>query len=151
MGVRGNIFQGSGCIIKGTEATMSVTAVKPVHALTGSHQTPVIYDPSCRPLLTNPVRTALDGLISLLTQEAEQKTVPVLKMDVRGFSDPEEDGRQIVVRQWVRLPAREAFLYWDSLGPAYEAWLHSAPEGLKPVYTEQIAFEIRWSEDATKV
>lgn len=68
---------------------MSITAVKPTP--TGPHQTPIIYDPSCRPLLTNPVRAALDGLISLLTREAEQKIVPVLKLDVRGFSDPEED------------------------------------------------------------
>ena len=101
---------------------MSVTAVKPAPA--GRHQTPIIYDPSCRPLLTNPIRAALDGLISLLTREAEQNIIPVLKIDVRGFFDPEEDSHQ-VVRQWVSLPAREAFLYWDSLGPAYEAWMRS--------------------------
>jgi len=128
---------------------MSVTAVKPTSM--AQHRTPVLYDPSSRPLLTGPVRTALDGLISLLTQEAERKIVPVLKLDVRGFSDPEEDNHQIVVRQWVSLPAREAFLYWDSLGTAYEAWMRSAPEELMPVYTEQIAFEIRWSDDATEL
>ena len=122
---------------------MSVTAVKSVHPRPGPHQTPIVYDPSCRPLLTNPVQAALNGLIALLTQEAEQKIVPVLKMDVRGFSDPEEDSHQVVVRQWVDLPARAAFLYWDSLGPAYEAWMRSAPEELMPIYAEQIAFEVR--------
>lgn len=130
---------------------MPITAVKPTPASTDHHRIPTDYDPSCRPLLTGDVRAALDGLISLLGREAEQKIVPVIKMDVRGFSDPEEGGHQVVVRQWVKLSAREAFLYWDSLGPAYEAWMHSAPEELRPVYTEQIAFEIRWSEDETEL
>jgi len=130
---------------------MSITAVKPAPAPSGRHQTPVVYDLSCRPLLTGPVRAALDGLVSLLTRGAEQSSVPVIRIDVRGFSDPEEGAQQVVVRQWVDLPAREAFPYWDSLGPAYEAWLHSAPEGLAAVYTEQIAFEIRWSEDAAEL
>ena len=130
---------------------MSITAVKPAPVPSGRSQTPVVYDPFCRSLLTSPVRAALDGLISLLAREAERNNVPVLKVDVRGFSDPEEGGNQVVVRQWVDLPAREAFRYWDSLGPAYEAWMHSAPEGLAAFYTEQIAFEIRWSEDATEL
>lgn len=134
-----------------TEETMPATAVKPIPAFTDHHQTSIVYLPSCRPLLTSDVRVALDGLISLLAREAEQKAVPVLKMDVRGFSDPEEDSHQVVVRQWVKLPARQAFLYWDSLGPAYEAWMHSASKELMPIYTEQIAFEIRWSEDETEL
>lgn len=130
---------------------MSITAVKPDLAPLGHHQTPIVYDPSCRPLLTGPVRAALDELVSLLTHGAERSGVPILRIDVRGFFDPEEGAQQVVVRQWVDLPAREAFPYWDGLGPAYEAWMHSAPEGLADVYTEQIAFEIRWSEDATEL
>lgn len=90
-------------------------------------------------------------MISLLARGAEQSSVPVIRIDVRGFFDPEEGAQQVVVRQWVDLPAREAFHYWDGLGPAYEAWMQSAPEDLASVYTEEIAFEIRWSEDATEL
>ncbi len=130
---------------------MSITAVKPDPSAISHHPIPIVYDPSCRPFLTAPVQAALGELIALLMRGAEQENVPVLKVDVRGFSDPEEDSHQVVVRQWVKLPAREAFGYWESLGPAYEAWMHSAPEELMPVYTDQVAFEVRWSEDETEL
>lgn len=130
---------------------MSVTTIKPNSIRVSHHQIPIIYDPSCRPLLTSQVLAALDELIPLLMREAEQKNVPVLKVDVRSFYDPEEDSHQIVVRQWVKLPADQAFRYWDGLGPAYETWMHSAPEISVSLYADQIAFEVRWSEDENEL
>ena len=125
---------------------MSATAVAEPNAAL-RHPTPILYDLSCRPLLTDDLRAALESLISLLTRAAARQRVPVLRLDVCGFSDPEEDNAQVVVRQWVRLPPREALSYWDSLSPDYEAWLRSCV-GLMPDAAERLTFEIRWTENA---
>lgn len=126
---------------------MSVTAIKAVPNPIANGRIPILYAPSCQSLLTGDIRAALDELTSLLIRSAAQQNVPVLKIDVRGFSDPDEDNAQVVVRQWVKLPPREALHYWDSLGPDYETWLRSYPEARQSTVTDQIAFEIRWTED----
>ncbi len=126
---------------------MSVTAIKAVPNPIANSRLPILYAPSCQPLLTGDICAALDELISLLIRSATQQNVPVLKIDVRGFSDPKEDNSQIVVRQWVKLPPSEAFHYCDSLGPEYETWLRSFPEVRQSTITDQIAFEIRWTDD----
>lgn len=125
---------------------MSATTITAEPITTLRPQMPVVYDSSCRSLLTDDVRPAVESLVSLLTHAAARQHIPVLRLDVRGFTDPEEENAQIVVRQWVRLTPPEALHYWDSLGPSYEAWLRSCSD-LMPDATEQVAFEVRWTED----
>lgn len=126
---------------------MSVTVLEAARTPAIGSRVSIHYSPSCQSLLTADVRAALDALILLLIRGAEQQKVPILKIDVRGFSDPEEDNPQVVVRQWVNLPPGEALDYWESLGQEYKSWLHSFPEDLKQIAAEKIAFEIRWVDD----
>lgn len=107
---------------------------------------PIVTDPSALPLLTDRVQNALQSFRSFLAHEARRNGIPVSKIEVRGFSDPEEDTQEIVVSQWVKVPADMALDYWDQVGAAFECWLTTQPVAIAQLLQERMALEIRWEE-----
>ncbi|MDO8673785.1 MAG: hypothetical protein Q7O66_20435 [Dehalococcoidia bacterium] len=73
--------------------------------------------------------------------------MPVSKIEVSGFVDPEEGTEEVVVTQWVRVSRQTALEYWDRLGPSVEVWVDFLPERLARVVTERIAIEVRCDID----
>lgn len=107
-------------------------------------QPEVIIKPSARPMLTDRVRATLNRLVVLLERQARQNFIPIDKIEVDGFVDPEEDTEEVVVTQWVRISAEAALDYWDRLGATLEAWIDLLPEELARIAAERIAVEVRW-------
>ncbi|MBI3248857.1 MAG: hypothetical protein HYZ50_20335 [Deltaproteobacteria bacterium] len=108
---------------------------------------PIVTDPSARPLLTDRVQRALQSFfLPFLDHEARRNGIPVSKIEIRGFSDPEEDTQEIVVSQWVKVPADMALDYWDQVGAAFECWLTTQPVAIAQLLQERMALEIRWEE-----
>lgn len=108
-----------------------------------------IIHPSARPFLTDRVQEILERLKPLLKREAHRNFIPVSKIEVSGFVDPEEDIEEVVITQWVRVPVQEALDYWDRLGAALEVWIDSLPAQLTRVAIERISVEVRWGIDST--
>ncbi len=104
--------------------------------------------PSARSMLTDRMQETLNRLLALLTQEARRNFIPVSKIEIRGFVDPEEDTKEVVVTQWVKVPPSTALDYWDRLGAAVELWIDYLPETLASIVVERIAIEVRWDADA---
>lgn len=86
----------------------------------------VSYAPEVESLLTGPVPALLDGFLNVLAQMPQGSLV---QTEVGVFCDPEEDTRQIVVRQWVPLARPALSNYLAEIGQAVETWL----ESLSPV------------------
>jgi len=112
-------------------------------------QPEVIIDPSASPILTDRVRATIDHLLVLLEREARRSFVPVSKIEVSGFVDPEEDTEEVVVTQWVNVSPQFALDYWDRLGATIEVWIDFLPEELTRVAAERLAIEVRWNVDDT--
>lgn len=108
-----------------------------------SVQPQVIIHPSARSLLTDRMEAALLRLIPLLESEARRSFVPVTKIEVTGFVDPEEDTDEVVVTVWVKLSPPEALNYWDKLGGSVELWTDYLPADLAEVAEERLAIEVR--------
>lgn len=111
----------------------------------------VVVQASARPMLTDRVEAALDGLIPVLQQAARRRVVPVRNIEVSGFTDPDEGTLELVVTQWVALTPPDAVGYWDYLGTVIEEWLRSAPKGLTAVARDRIAVEVRSQLNASSV
>ncbi|MCD6283392.1 hypothetical protein J7J84_07340 [bacterium] len=106
-----------------------------------------VIDSTAMPMLSDRVKRALNGLFRLLQHEARRCFVRVVKVEVRGFSDPEEGTQEVVVSQYVMLPPRGALDYWDKLGVLVEVWAKNLPEELVRTVTEGISIEVRWDND----
>lgn len=106
--------------------------------------TQVVIDPSASPMLTDRMREILSSLLGLLGREARKRFLPVRKIEVRGFVDPEEDEGEIVVTQWVKVPQDTALAYWDRLGAPVEAWISSLPKRVAGIAADRLAIEVRW-------
>jgi len=102
--------------------------------------TPVAWDTSASPFLTAPLRALLDDFLSLLQRAAY---APIVRTEVRGFRDPEEDTSQIIVRQWVALPAAEVPASLEKMGVKVEAWMDTLAPEAKTLFLEQITFQLR--------
>ncbi len=107
----------------------------------------VVIAPSARPSLAGDVRIVLDSLLALLKREAGKRLIPVTKVEVVRFADPEEDVDELVIIQHVNIPPKEALDYWDELGTAVETWIDTLPEALKTIATERFSVEIFWNSD----
>ena len=93
-------------------------------------------------MLTDRMQETLNRLLALLTQEARRNFIPVSKIEIRGFVDPEEDTKEVVVTQWVKVPPSTALDYWDRLGAAVELWIDYLPETLASIVLERIAIKV---------
>ena len=103
-----------------------------------------IIDSSARPMLTDRVRMTLDRILPLLKGEARRSFIPVSKVEVSGFVDPEEDAEEVVVTQWVKVSPEAALAYWDKLGSMVEFWIDFLPDELARIATERLSIEVRW-------
>jgi hypothetical protein len=103
-----------------------------------------IIDPSAHSMLTDRVRLTLIRMLPLLKSEARKSFIPVSKVEVRGFVDPEEDTEEVVVIQWVKVSPQAALAYWDRLGSMVEFWIDFLPDELARIATERLSIEVRW-------
>ncbi len=100
--------------------------------------------PSAKPFVTDRVQILLDKLSHLLTQAARRYGIPAERIVVSGYVDPEEDFKQVVITQFVNLPAEEALAYWNKLGLLIADWEKALPDSFTPVM-ENIAVEVDWN------
>ena len=107
---------------------------------------PIAWDASASPFLTASLRALLDDFLSLLQRTSY---APIVRTEIHGFQDPEEDTPQIIVRQWVALPAAEAFASLEKLDGRVEVWMGTLPPEAKTLFLEQIAFQLRRADHAS--
>ena len=125
----------------------TVTSVRLPTVREASDTPPLLIHPSAQVLLTADVQATLDRLVELLENEARTQGIPISKVEVHGFVDPEEDTDSVIVTQWVAVPSQTALVYWDHLGAALEAWTKQLPTDSAAIVAEQIAVEVRWETD----
>lgn len=141
----------SGPVVQASERWVGAGIPWPTELYVSKISPEIIINPSARPILTDRVQATLDRLLVLLEREAQRSFVPVSKIEVSGFVDPEEDTEEVVVTQWVKVSTQTALEYWDRLGAAVEVWIDFLPERLAEVAVERIAIEVRWDIDDTTV
>jgi hypothetical protein len=98
--------------------------------------------PSAYPLLTKTAYSALRGYLEVLERYAREHGVPVSRVEIGSFADPEEGTQQLVVAQWVGLPSQNAMEYWQRVGEAIESWVDGLPEAEADKVAEGIALEV---------
>jgi len=113
-----------------------------------SHVEPLlIVDPSAQPLLSFQAKTTVNWLLTALKRAAIGSFVRLERIEISGYIDPEyADSDEIVITQWVALPAEDAMRYWGKLGGIVEAWISSLPEDLARIAHERIAIDLRWRD-----
>lgn len=104
----------------------------------------IFIDSSAMPLLNLANMRLLNQYMPKLVQLAKEKNVPVTKIELSGFIDPEENSKELVITEWVNLNVQAALDYWDKLGVSIESWVGSLPEELKKIAVEEVAIEVRW-------
>lgn len=108
----------------------------------------VVEDPTALPFLTDRVRETVSAMLPILEREAQKNGVPVRKVEIRGYKDPEEGVSEVVVRQWVDLPGGAAMEYWDRLGLVLDAWIDTLPPRLKSTALERVRVSVEWTVHA---
>ena len=111
----------------------------------------LIINDSARPMLTDRVEKTLNHLYPVLERAARRNYTHVSKVEVSGFTDPEEGDQEVVVTQWVQLSPGAALDYWDKLGAAVQVWMEYLPDELKNVATDRVAVEVRWNIDEPEI
>jgi hypothetical protein len=101
-----------------------------------------IIDQSASDLLTDRVSAALDRLVAIAEQTASKRFIPISRIEIRGYVDPEESTEEIVVRIWTKVGLKDAYKFWDYLGIAVEDAIRCFPGGLQRVAVERISFEV---------
>ncbi|MGH7204580.1 MAG: hypothetical protein ACREI2_00065 [Nitrospiraceae bacterium] len=104
----------------------------------------IIVNPSARPFISDKVQDVINRLLPVLADTARRHYVFATKIELSGFVDPEEDAREVVITQWVKLSPQAALDYWDQLGRVLEFSSDSLPEELKTLADERLAIEVRW-------
>ncbi len=104
-------------------------------------------DKAVQPLLTDREREALGVLLPFLEREARRNFVPLVKLTVRRWVDPEEGGSEVVVRQRVDLHVQEALEYWDLLWTSFEDWEDRQPQRIQETIRNRIGLDIFWNVD----
>ena len=109
----------------------------------------VITRPSARTALTNRMALLLETVLNILEHAAHRHAIPVDRVEVSGFVDPEDEDEleELVVTQWVRVPDRIALDYWDQLGSEIASWTCTLPPELERPAVERLAVEVRWDID----
>lgn len=107
----------------------------------------IVEHSSLDAVLTDRVRWVVDRVLEILHREAARSFVPVSRIELSGFIDPEEDCEQAVIVQWVRLPASMALDYWDRAANAVANWASFLPDEVRRIPFERLAIEVRWEAD----
>ena len=100
------------------------------------------YLPSARSLLTDRVQATLNRLFPMMERVIRLERVPVQKLELFGFRDPEEDWQELVVSLSVNLPESEALLLWDKLGHAIEGMMEYLPRYMVNILYDRISIEV---------
>jgi hypothetical protein len=109
------------------------------------------YHPSAELRLTDRNKKVLEDLLPFLRRQALWRSVPVSKVEIHGFVNPEDRSEELVVTQWVALSAQEALQYWDRLADALRAWSNRLPRHPLRLAFDQIGIEVRWEKHAGSV
>lgn len=99
--------------------------------------------PSASGLLTDRMRETLRRLVDVLRWDARRSFISVIRFEVSGFIDPDEDTEEVVVTEWVELSPLGALDYWDRLGGIIETWVDFLPADLAEIAVERLAIEVR--------
>jgi len=100
------------------------------------------YLPSARSLLTDRVQATWNRLFRMMKRVIRLERVPVQKLELFGFRDPEEDWQELVVSLSVNLPESEALLLWDKLGHAIEGMMEYLPSYMVNILYDRISIEV---------
>ena len=100
------------------------------------------YLPSARSLLTDRVQATWNRLFPMMERVIRLERVPVQKLELFGFRDPEEDWQELVVSLSVNLPESEALLLWDKLGHAIEGMMEYLPSYMVNILYDRISIEV---------
>ena len=98
--------------------------------------------PSAYPLLSKAVYTLLRGYLELLDRYAREQSIPVDRVEIGSFQDPEEGTQQLVIAQWVGLSPQEAMEYWQRVGETVQLWVRGLPEVEATRVAEGISLEV---------
>ena len=98
--------------------------------------------PSARSLLTDRVQTTLNRLLPMMERVIRLERVPVQKLELFGFRDPEEDWQELVVSLSVNLPESQALLLWDKLGHTIEGRMEYLPRYMVNILYDRISIEV---------
>ena len=105
------------------------------------------YHASVRSMLTDRVKETLGRLLPVMAKAAHRDYIPVERVEVMGFVDPEEDSEEIVVIQLVNTSPEKAMAYCDNLGATIESWTDNLPDRLAEIAQERISIEVQWTID----
>ena len=95
-------------------------------------------------ILTDRLQEVVDQLLPVLRAEAASEFVPVTRVEVEGFVDPEEDFEELTITQWVELGPQQAMDYWDRVGTAIQERVDLLPEPLDQIACGRIAIRVAW-------
>src|SRR5579862_263886 len=103
---------------------------------------PVVeYDPSSCQFLTPTLQVEINKLLDVLHTAAQDYGMPVKRVEVRGYSSPEEDDERLIIRQWAEATPQAALDYWDRLEAPIEEWIAAQPD---PALSDRLTVEVRW-------
>ena len=105
----------------------------------------VVVDASAEPMLTPETRPLVSQLLDLLIHESDRRRVTWDRIRLRGFVDPEEADRTLVIVQYVRLSVEQADAFWDSLEAPLQRWVEGLPEHDSERVRRQISVRVRSS------
>lgn len=105
--------------------------------------------PSAESLLTDRVQATLVRLFPIMERVIHLERVPVQKLELFGFRDPEEGSQELVVSLSVNLPEPEALLLWDKLGHAIKGMMEYLPSYMVNILYDRISIEVLGSVGGT--
>jgi hypothetical protein len=95
-------------------------------------------------LIRKNIQRLLPALTDLLQRQAQQHSIPVDRVEVSEFMDPEGGPIQTIVRQWVQTTSREALDYWANLDQPLQKWIDSLPRDMQDIAIDHITVSVRW-------
>ena len=104
----------------------------------------ILVHESANSYLTSEINDALDQFLLALQRDAHSQHVPLARIELAGYVDPEEDFEEVVVQVFTNLTCEEALTYWDRLGTLVESWTATLPPPLQNLMREKVAFDVQW-------
>lgn len=106
-----------------------------------------IVDPSAEEQLTSRVIPVVNKLLPLMYEVARRDCMPVTKLELTGYVDPEDGTRELFVTQWIHTGPDVALDYWDRLGDAVTDLGHTLSKTQANILADRIAVVVRWERD----